>query len=120
VDRDQVLFRLFGKYCAEGTILSTEGAPGEEVYVIQSGAVRLGAGRTPEATTVLGPGELLGEEAFFGRAPRAARAEAVQDTRLIQVNDRTLDAVVRHSPRTARRIIERLLILGPRQGELAA
>jgi CRP-like cAMP-binding protein len=79
--------------------------------VIQSGAVRLGSARAPEAAAVLGPGDLLGEEGFFGRAPRAARAEAIQDTRLIQVSDRTLDAVVRHGPETARQIVERLLVL---------
>jgi CRP-like cAMP-binding protein len=121
VDRDQVLFRLFGKYCPEGTILATEGASGEELYVIQSGAVRLGAARPGEAPAVLGPGDLLGEEAFFGRTARAFRAEAVQDTRLIRVNDRTLDAVVRHGPQTARQIVERLLILVDRaRADLAA
>lgn len=117
-----MLFRLFGKYCPEGTILFTEGAPGEELYVIQGGAVRLGDARGPGvATTLLGPGDLLGEEAFFGRAPRAARAEAVQDTRLIQVSDRTLEAVVRHGPQTGRQIIDGLLVLAERaRGELAA
>lgn len=116
-----MLFRLFGKYCPEGTILATEGAPGEELFVIQSGAVRLGAARPGEAPTVLGAGDLLGEEAFFARAARAHRAEALQDTRLIRVNDRTLDAVVRHGPQTARQIVERLLVLVDRaRGELAA
>ena len=116
-----MLFRLFGKYCPEGTILATEGASGEELYVIQSGAVRLGSARPGEAPAVLGAGDLLGEEAFFGRAPRARRAEAVQDTRLIRVNDRTLDAVVRHGPQIARQIVERLLVLVDRaRSELAA
>lgn len=48
---------------------------------------------------------------MFARAPRATRAEVVQDARLIQVNDRTLDAVVRHDPETALMIFERLLAL---------
>jgi len=107
-----VLFRLFGKYCPEGTILYTEGSPGQELYVIQSGAVRLGAPR-PEGGRVglLGPGDLLGEGSFFAQTPRSTRAEVVQDARLIQVNDRTIDAVVRHGPQTARMIFEQLLAL---------
>jgi CRP-like cAMP-binding protein len=109
VDREQVLFRLFGKYCPEGTTLYTEGSPGEELYVIQSGSVRLA--RAGHPAEPLGPGDLLGEEAFFGRAQRTAGAEIVADTRLIGVNAGTLDAVVRQDPETARRIAERLLAL---------
>lgn len=117
-----MLFRLFGKYCPEGTILCTEGVAGEELYVIQSGTVRLGSARgAGEAVALLQAGDLLGEEAFFGRAPRAARAECVTDTRLIQVNDRTLDAVVRHGPQVARQMVERLLVLVDRaRGDLAS
>ncbi len=112
MDREQVLFRLFGKYCPEGTILYTEGSPGEELYVIQSGAVRIGSVRAAGGTAgQLGPGDLLGEESFFGRTPRAARAEVMKDARLVQVNDRTLDAVVRHGPQTALRIAEQLVSL---------
>jgi CRP-like cAMP-binding protein len=112
VEREQVLFRLFGKYCPEGTILYTEGAPGHELYVIQSGAVRLGSAR-PEGgpAALLGPGDLLGEGSFFGQAARSDRAEVVRDARLIQVNDRTLGSVVRHGPRTALMIFEQLLTL---------
>lgn len=121
MDREQVLFRLFGKYCPEGTILYTEGSPGQELYVIQSGAVRLGAARPgdPEAG-ILGPGDLLGEGAFFARGPRPTRAEVVRDARLIQVNDATLDAVARHGPQTVRVMFERLLDLTREAGaELA-
>jgi CRP-like cAMP-binding protein len=112
VDREQVLFRLFGKYCPEGTILYTEGSPGQELFVIQSGTVRMGAARPQGGGTgLLGPGDLLGEESFLGRAPHATRAEVVQDARLILVNDRTLDAVVRHGPQTGRLIFSQLLAL---------
>jgi len=112
VDREQVLFRLFGKYCPEGTILYTEGSPGQELYFIQSGAVRLGAaGPKGGPAALLGPGDLLGEREFFVRAARSNRAEVVQDARLIQVDDRTLGAVVRHGPRTAHMIFEQLLVL---------
>lgn len=122
MDRDQVLFRLFGKYSPEGTILYTEGSPGEELYLIQSGAVRLGDARPERGKEgPLGPGDILGEEAFFGTAVRACRAEVLQDTRFIQVNDRTLDAVVRHGPRAALQIAERLVALADSaRGELEA
>lgn len=116
MDREQVLFRLFGKFCPEGTILYTEGSPGDEMYLIRSGAVRLGGAQRP-----LGPGDLLGEEALLGGSARAARAEIVDDSRLIQINERTLGAVVRHGPRIGRQILERLLTLvSDARAELAA
>jgi CRP-like cAMP-binding protein len=111
VDREHALFRLFGKFCPEGTILYTEGSTGQEAFVIQSGAVRLGAAR-PEGggrTVLLGPGDLLGEGALSAGTRRLTRAVVVQDARLIQVSDRTLDAVVRHGPQTARQIFDQLL-----------
>jgi len=121
VDREQVLFRLLGKYCPEGTILCTEGSPGQDLYFILSGSVRLGtvrAGGGREA--LLGPGDLFGEGSFFVPAPRSTQAEVVQDARLLQVNDRTLDALVRHGPQTAQVILERLLTLNTdARGELA-
>ncbi len=40
----------------------------------------------------------------------------MQDARLIQVDDRTLGAVVRHGPRTARVIFEQLLALAKSAG----
>jgi CRP-like cAMP-binding protein len=107
VDREQVLFRLFGKYCPAGTILYTEGSPGEELFVVQSGAVRVGP---PGAGgEVLGAGRVLGEEAFFGRVSRTGRAEVVKDSRLLLVSDRTLDVIARHGPEVTRVVAERLL-----------
>lgn len=112
MDRDQVLFRLFGKYCPEGTILATEGSPGQELFFIQSGAVRLGAARADEGRGVLlGPGDLIGEGSFFPRAPRSTRAEVVREARLVQITDRTLDGLVRHGPHAVLRIFEQLLAL---------
>lgn len=121
MDRDQVLFRLFGKFCPEGTILYTEGSEGEELYLIQSGAVRLSSAHADAAPSLLGPGDLLGEEAFFGHSTRTARAEIVKDCRLLQVSDRTLGALVRHGPDTARHLLDRLLALACRaRGDLEA
>jgi CRP-like cAMP-binding protein len=100
VDRAQVLFRLFGKYCPEGTILYTEGAPGDELCLVQSGAVRLGPAAGEPAREV-GPGGILGEEAFFGRAPRPRRAEILRDTHLLLVGERNVDSFARNGPEAA-------------------
>jgi CRP-like cAMP-binding protein len=111
VDSDPVLSRLFGKYCPEGTVLYAEGSAGEDLFLVQGGAVRLVRARSGGAPVAeaRGPGQIFGEEGFFGRAPRTARAEAIADTQLLRLSDRTLDAVARHGPEVARTVAEGLL-----------
>lgn len=113
MEREQVLLRLFGKHCPAGQELYAAGSPGEDLFVVVGGCVRLS--RAGEACgEERGPGEILGEEAFFGRAPRAGTAVAVADAQLLRLSGRTLDAVVRHGPEVARAVFERLLELGGR------
>ncbi len=106
MDRGQVLFRLFGKFCPDGTILYTEGSPGTEAYFVQSGRLRL----SPAAGVArdLGEGDLLGEEAFFERVPRPARVEARTDARLLQVGEQTLESFCRNGPEAAVRLLASL------------
>jgi CRP-like cAMP-binding protein len=114
VEHEQALFRLFGKFCPEGTILYKEGEPGDEMFVVQSGTVRVGRA-VPGGAAVwktLEADGLLGEEAFFRRTPRAFRAEVRKDARLLQVSDRNLDAVVRIGPEAALRLEETLFDAG--------
>lgn len=112
MDRDQALFRLYGKYAPEGTILFKKGEPGEEMFLIQSGSIRVtevrAGGREAKLPTT---GDVLGEEAFFNRTLRTLRAEVVRDARLIQVNERNLEAVVRHGPEATLGMIEKLFEL---------
>lgn len=109
MEHEQALFRIFGKFCPEGTILYKEGEPGEEMFVVQSGTVRVGrAAPGGPAWKTLEADGLLGEEGFFRKSPRAFRAEVRKDARLIQVSDRNLDAVVRIGPEAALRMEETL------------
>lgn len=115
MDREQVLFRLFGKFFPEGTILYTEGSPGDEIFIVQSGAVRLGPARTgAPGGEVAGPGKILGEEAFFTHAQRRQSAVVSEESRLLQLNNKSLEALVRHSPETALLLVERFIgMAGP-------
>ena len=65
----------------DGQVLTREGAPGSEFFVIVDGAVRIEQGGT-EMTT-LGPGDFLGEIALLDDRPRTATATAVGPTALI-------------------------------------
>lgn len=111
MDRDQVLFRLFGRFCPQGTILLEEGAVATEAQYLLSGTVRLQR-RAGAAVGTLAAGALLAEESFFGASSRPGRAEAATDARLVPFSDRTLDAVVRNGPEAGLAIAERFLALG--------
>ena len=65
----------------DGQVLTREGAPGSEFFVIVDGAVRIEQGGT-EMTT-LGPGDFLGEIALLDDRPRTATATAVGPTALL-------------------------------------
>ena len=71
------LFSRFGREFRVGDVLFHEGELGEEMYVIQSGAVEItkamGGVERPIAT--LGRGEFLGEMAILNGKPRTATAD---------------------------------------------
>ena len=65
-----------------------EGDPGDRLYIIRSGKVKLGQ-RSPNGRenllSVLGPGEMFGELSLFDPGPRTATASAVADARLFEL-----------------------------------
>jgi CRP/FNR family cyclic AMP-dependent transcriptional regulator len=95
---------------ASGAVIFDEGDPGDVLYVIQSGEVeltRLGLmGR--QAVARLGCGEFFGEMSVVVREPRSARAVAVADCRLLELDGATLEAMCVERPEIAIRIIRRL------------
>ncbi|MEQ1664606.1 MAG: Crp/Fnr family transcriptional regulator [Bdellovibrionales bacterium] len=69
----------------KGDILFREGDPSDAMYVIKKGRLSVtkskGSGEIELAE--LGPGEMLGEMAFFDNKPRSAGAKAKQDATII-------------------------------------
>ena len=65
----------------DGQVLTREGSPGSEFFVIVDGAVRIEQGGS-EVTT-LGPGDFLGEISLLDDRPRTATATAVGPTALL-------------------------------------
>ena len=107
----QVLVRkTYERIFEAGAVIFEEGDPGEVLYVIQSGEVeltRLGLmGR--QAVARLGCGDFFGEMSVVVREPRTARAVAVGDCRLLELDGATLEAMCVERPEIAIRIIRRL------------
>ncbi|MBI4700585.1 MAG: EAL domain-containing protein [Deltaproteobacteria bacterium] len=70
---------------APGATIFREGEPGEQAYVIESGAVEITALKDGKSVllSTLRSGDLLGEMALIDRKPRTATARAVERTELV-------------------------------------
>jgi hypothetical protein len=112
MDREEKLYRMFGKFYPQGTILYSENDPAEEMFYIQSGRLRVttraGTDR-PVETRDIGAGDLLGEDSFVGQGRRKNMAEALEDSRLLVIGSGNVDSVVRNGPEIAEAIVRKLL-----------
>ncbi len=104
------LFTRYGKKIPTGTVLFHEGAPGEEMYIIQSGKVKISRRiRGVEKTlATLEKGEFFGEMAILNDKPRSAAAETIEDCEMLVIDRKTFDALIRGNAEIAVRFIKRL------------
>ncbi len=104
------LFSRFGKKVPAGTMLFQEGDRGEEMYIIQSGKVKISKRlRGVEKTlATLEKGEFFGEMAILNDKPRSAAAETVEDSDLLVIDRKTFDTLIRGNPEITIRFIKRL------------
>jgi CRP-like cAMP-binding protein len=94
-----------------GEVLFHEGDPGDRLYVIVEGKVKLGRtsgdGRE-NLLAILGPGEMFGELSLFDPGPRNATATAVADTVLIGLGNEDLVSWLTGRPEVARQLLSAL------------
>ncbi len=104
-------FKDVGKEFPKGTILFKEGDEGKEMFLINSGEVKLSR-RTPHGDVVLarlGFGEFFGEMSVITNLPRSVTAEAVTECRLNVITKDVLETLVAGKPLVAMRILKKLM-----------
>ncbi len=104
------LFSRFGKKIPANTVLFHEGDIGENMYIIQSGRVKISKRiRGVEKTlATLAKGEFLGEMAILNDKPRSATAETLDDCDMLVIDRKTFDTLIRGNAEIAVRFIKRL------------
>ncbi len=109
-DMQGQLFSRFGKKIPAGTVLFHEGDKGEEMYIIQSGRVKISKRiRGVEKTlATLEKGEFFGEMAILNDKPRSASAETIEGCDMLVIDRKTFDALIRGNVEIAVRFIKRL------------
>src|SRR5688572_14376588 len=90
-----------------GTNVIAAEEPGEEVYVLLEGSVKVEL-LTPEGTevilAVLGSGEVVGEMSLADSLGRSANVKTLEETTLLCMNRVTLGASVEAAPALARNL----------------
>lgn len=107
---DDSLFSRFGREFSAGTVLFHEGEAGKEMYVIQSGRITVSK-RVRDVEKVLGTlgqGEFVGEMAIISNKPRSATATVADAAKLLVIDSKTFEAMVRANAEIAVRMIKKL------------
>ena len=104
-------FKDAGQDFPRGTVLFKEGDTGAEMYLINSGEVRLSR-KTKQGVVVLatlGFGEFFGEMSVITNEPRTITAEALTDCRLNVISKDILETLVTGNPLVALSILKKLM-----------
>ncbi len=115
---------------APGSSVVREGEPGDSLFLIVQGRLRVFTRGTDGAEITLaelGPGDFFGEVALLTRRPRTATVSAITEAELLRLDQRTVEELRRRHPdidaslsefhrrraeRTVEALIERMKSLG--------
>ncbi|HYU15472.1 MAG TPA: Stp1/IreP family PP2C-type Ser/Thr phosphatase [Candidatus Acidoferrum sp.] len=85
-----------GRDYSEGEDVIREGEPGDAMYVVLSGTVRLHKDGT--TVTTLGKGQHFGEMALVDRTQRSLTATAIEPSRLLYIRRKDFYALIKKEP----------------------
>lgn len=107
---EDVLFERLGKVFPSGTVLFREGEQGKEMFVIQTGKVKISKEVRGEeqSLAVIGAGEFFGEMAIFNNKPRSATATVLEESKMLVIDPKTFEAMIRGNTEIAVRMIKKL------------
>jgi CRP-like cAMP-binding protein len=101
---ESLIAQMTTTHMERGDILFHEGDPGDRLYVLGEGKIKLGQS-SPDGRenilAVLGPGEMFGELSLFDPGPRTATATAVAETQVLALSTEQLREYLSGRPQVA-------------------
>jgi CRP-like cAMP-binding protein len=96
----------FNRQYPKDNMIFSEGEPGEELYIIEKGSVKIAkiVENNEVLLAVLEPGDIFGEMALLESKPRAACAVAYEDCRLLAVNRANFERMAAAEPQIVSRL----------------
>jgi CRP/FNR family transcriptional regulator, cyclic AMP receptor protein len=106
------LFEKFGTMFEAGRVIFKEGEPGDTMYIIQKGRVKITkkVDDVEKILMVLGKGDFFGEMAIIRQAPRTATATAIDNCELLAFNHTGFVSMISKNTSIAVNIIEKLCV----------
>ncbi|HEX2059268.1 MAG TPA: cyclic nucleotide-binding domain-containing protein [Thermoanaerobaculia bacterium] len=104
VEREAIVREMELETHDEGSVILSEGDPGNSMYLIASGEVKVftravgSAGNAPVYLARLGEGDFFGEVSVLSGKPRTATITASQRTELLRLDKEKLDGVLAKHP----------------------
>lgn len=95
----------------DGEVLAEQNEPGDELYVIVSGDVRVTvrtSGEEESELALCGAGEYVGEMAVISRKPRMATLVAMGDVRALSIGHKQFEGILRERPETSLAVMREL------------
>ena len=92
----------------KGEVIFNEGEPGDSLYIILSGKIKLGrraADGRQNLVMVMGPSDMVGELSLFDPGPRTATATAVTDARLARLRKQSLRPWLTNRPEISEQLL---------------
>lgn len=92
----------------EGSIIFCEFEPGEEMYIVKEGKVRISKiqNQKEKIIDVIGPGEMFGEMALIDNEKRTATIIAETDVTLIRVDRNNFEMLAKTNPQWAIKLLK--------------
>jgi CRP-like cAMP-binding protein len=96
----------FNRVYPKDSMLFSEGEPGDELYIIQKGTVKIAkiVGNNEVLLAVLKSGDIFGEMALLEAKPRAASAVAYADCQVLAVNRANFERMIGSQPQIIARL----------------
>jgi NTE family protein len=91
-----------------GTVLVRQGDPTNELYIVLAGRFFVTLDNRPGVIAEIGPGEPIGELAFFGNVSRTASVTAARDSEVLLLTREAYAKIVQRAPAIQTRILTSL------------
>lgn len=100
------------KVMPEGMTVFVENMPGESLYLIRQGAVKISkmiAEGDEKTLVILGAEEIFGEMAILDGAPRSATARVAEEAHLLSIRKADYEALCEQDPRLALKLTRNIV-----------
>lgn len=107
--QDSMQAASLNRHYKDNTMIFCENEPGNELYIIQTGKVKITKIVNEEVLlAVLKPGDIFGEMALLENKPRSASAITFGDVNLLVINKSNFEGMVQAQPQLATKLIQLL------------